>query len=136
MEKLGALISCLLMTVGAVTAQTVQPSERLLPQWLTGIIALVGFLFLTFVVFLVKKAWCGESGRRKSSAEAVTENDLVMTEENVYETSLDLVRRKTEEESETENTYDITLDLVRNKDDMNAFNNHAFENTEDKVTSM
>ncbi|XP_020512917.1 PDZK1-interacting protein 1 [Labrus bergylta] len=131
MEKLGVVISCLLMTVGAVTAQTVQPSERLLPQWLTGIIALVGFLFLTFVVFLMKKAWCDESGRKKSSAEAVTE-------ENSYETSLDLVRRKTEmrqEESETENIYEITLDLVRN-DDRNAFNNHAFENTEEKVTSM
>ncbi|XP_060890062.1 PDZK1-interacting protein 1 [Labrus mixtus] len=135
MEKLGVVISCLLMTVGGVTAQTVQPSERLLPQWLTGIIALVGFLFLTFVVFLMKKAWCDESGRKKSSAEAVTGNDFVSTEES---TSLDLVRRKTEmrqEESETENIYEITLDLVRN-DDRNAFNNHAFENTEEKVTSM
>uniref|UniRef100_A0A8D3DIE1 Uncharacterized protein n=1 Tax=Scophthalmus maximus TaxID=52904 RepID=A0A8D3DIE1_SCOMX len=36
-------------------------SDRLLPQWLTGVIALSCFLFLTFVGVLVKKAWCGES---------------------------------------------------------------------------
>uniref|UniRef100_A0A667XIS0 PDZK1-interacting protein 1 n=1 Tax=Myripristis murdjan TaxID=586833 RepID=A0A667XIS0_9TELE len=35
-----------------------QADGRLLPQWLTGIIAVVAFLFLTFVVFLVNKAWC------------------------------------------------------------------------------
>uniref|UniRef100_A0A3Q0RCU9 Uncharacterized protein n=1 Tax=Amphilophus citrinellus TaxID=61819 RepID=A0A3Q0RCU9_AMPCI len=43
----------LLLAVGAVTAQT-----RPLPQWLTGIIAISGFLFLAFVAILVKKAWC------------------------------------------------------------------------------
>uniref|UniRef100_A0A8C2WGL5 Uncharacterized protein n=1 Tax=Cyclopterus lumpus TaxID=8103 RepID=A0A8C2WGL5_CYCLU len=40
-----------------------QTSERLLPQWLTGIIAVAGFLFLTFVGLLVKKAWCEEPSR-------------------------------------------------------------------------
>uniref|UniRef100_A0A3Q3FH55 Uncharacterized protein n=1 Tax=Labrus bergylta TaxID=56723 RepID=A0A3Q3FH55_9LABR len=93
------MFNCLLPIYSLLTCHKVvkfQPSERLLPQWLTGIIALVGFLFLTFVVFLMKKAWCDESGRsshelftclcrKKSSAEAVTE-------ENSYETSLDLVR--------------------------------------------
>uniref|UniRef100_A0A8K9UZ67 Uncharacterized protein n=1 Tax=Oncorhynchus mykiss TaxID=8022 RepID=A0A8K9UZ67_ONCMY len=31
--------------------------DRTLPQWLTGIIAVVVFLFLIFVAFLVNKAW-------------------------------------------------------------------------------
>lgn len=36
-------------------------AERALPQWLTGLIAVTGFLFLTFVAFLVNRAWCGKS---------------------------------------------------------------------------
>lgn len=38
-------------------------AERPLPQWLTGIIAVCGFLFLVFVSFLVNRAWCGGSSR-------------------------------------------------------------------------
>ncbi|XP_034564259.1 PDZK1-interacting protein 1 isoform X2 [Notolabrus celidotus] len=155
MERLSALISCLLLTVGASSAQTdfVKPVERLLPQWLTGLIAVVGFLFLTFVLFLVNRAWCDKSDR-STSAEAVIENDI-MTEENTYETSMDLVRRKSGEsetgntyqttldlvrrksgESETGNTYQTTLDLVRNKDEVNTFYNQGFDSYEEKVTSM
>lgn len=49
-----------------VCAHVVAPAEiggRALPQWLTGIIAVSGFLFLTFVFFLVKNAWCDNSSR-------------------------------------------------------------------------
>uniref|UniRef100_A0A8C9ZPB3 Uncharacterized protein n=1 Tax=Sander lucioperca TaxID=283035 RepID=A0A8C9ZPB3_SANLU len=53
MGKLCELISCLLLSVSVVTAQT--GTEPLLRQGLTGLIAVAGFLFLTFVVFLVKK---------------------------------------------------------------------------------
>uniref|UniRef100_A0A3B5QH18 Uncharacterized protein n=1 Tax=Xiphophorus maculatus TaxID=8083 RepID=A0A3B5QH18_XIPMA len=35
--------------------------ERLLPQWLTGIVAVCGFLILTFIAALVKKVWCESS---------------------------------------------------------------------------
>lgn len=35
----------------------------MLPQWLTGIIAISIFLFLAFVTFLVNRAWCGKSSR-------------------------------------------------------------------------
>lgn len=35
--------------------------ERALPQWLTGLVAVTGFLFLTFIAFLVNRAWCGTS---------------------------------------------------------------------------
>ncbi|XP_042369814.1 small integral membrane protein 24-like, partial [Plectropomus leopardus] len=116
MRKLCALISCLLLSVGAVTAQAAQTQpERLLPQWLTGIIAVVAFLFLTFVALLVKKSWCDES-RRKSSVESVREDELVMTNENTYETTLDTVRKKSSMESvremTNENTYETTLDMV------------------------
>uniref|UniRef100_A0A3B3UEY8 Uncharacterized protein n=1 Tax=Poecilia latipinna TaxID=48699 RepID=A0A3B3UEY8_9TELE len=36
-------------------------SERLLPQWLTGIVAVCSFLLLTFIAALVKKVWCESS---------------------------------------------------------------------------
>ncbi|XP_029284675.1 PDZK1-interacting protein 1 isoform X2 [Cottoperca gobio] len=111
-----AAISCLLLSVGAVTAQTAQSqmSERALPQWLTGIIAVSGFLFLSFVGFLVKKAWCEKHNRIKTTVESVRENDYVITDENTYETSLDMV----------------------SKEDMNAYDNLVIDCTEDKVTTM
>uniref|UniRef100_A0A4W6DQ80 PDZK1 interacting protein 1 n=1 Tax=Lates calcarifer TaxID=8187 RepID=A0A4W6DQ80_LATCA len=118
MGKLSALISCLLLTVGAVMAQTAQTqvSERLLPQWLTGLIAVSGFLFLTFVGFLVKKAWCEESSRGMTIVEStVRENEFAMTNGNTYET---------------------TLDMVRSTEDTNAYENLAIDGTDDKVTAM
>lgn len=118
MKKTSPLIfSCLLLVVGAVTAQSVQPEVkgRLLPQWLTGLIAVTGFLFLTFVAFLVKKAWCRETDRVRTSADTARENDYVITNGN---------------------TYDTTVDMVRSKDDMNAYDNLVMDNADEKVTSM
>lgn len=48
-------------------------TERVLPQWLTGIIAVSIFLFLAFVTFLVNRAWCRESSRsvRRSDVAAL-----------------------------------------------------------------
>ncbi|CAJ1059602.1 PDZK1-interacting protein 1 isoform X3 [Xyrichtys novacula] len=138
MERLCVLTSCLLLTVGASTAGTdaVKPIQRPLPQWLTGLIAVAGFLFLTFVVVLVKKAWCDKPDRRESSAEGARGNDTVMTEENSYETTLDLSRRNASKDSERDQTYETTLDLVRNKDEVNAHYNQGFDISEEKVTSM
>uniref|UniRef100_A0A3B5KA63 Uncharacterized protein n=1 Tax=Takifugu rubripes TaxID=31033 RepID=A0A3B5KA63_TAKRU len=39
-------------------------AERALPQWLTGIIAVAGFLLLAFVALLVNRAWCGKSSSK------------------------------------------------------------------------
>ncbi|XP_076583289.1 PDZK1-interacting protein 1 [Chaetodon auriga] len=118
MEKRRAVTSSLLLTVAAVSAQTAQTqiSERLLPQWLTGIIAVSIFLFLAFVSFLVKKAWCeGPSRRRSTVEEPERDHELVMTNGNPYST---------------------TLDVVRSKDDINAYNNLVIESTDDRVTPM
>ncbi|XP_033996814.1 PDZK1-interacting protein 1 isoform X1 [Trematomus bernacchii] len=126
MGKVCAAVCCLLLSVAAVTAQTAQ-SERALPQWLTGIMALCGFLFLSFVGILVKKAWCEEPRseksfrslveltRKKSTVKSVRENDYVMTEENAYETS---------------------LDMVRSKEERNAYDNVVMDSTDDKLTAM
>ncbi|XP_034737988.1 PDZK1-interacting protein 1 [Etheostoma cragini] len=104
--------------------------ERLLPQWLTGIIAVAGFLFLVFIVLLVQKAWC-EDTRRKSAVET-------LRQDNAYETSLDTLRRKSAVETlrqEDGNTYKV-LETVRTKEEENAYDNLGMDGPEDKVTSM
>ncbi|XP_044054910.1 PDZK1-interacting protein 1 [Siniperca chuatsi] len=130
MGKLCAATSWLLLTVGAVAAQTAQTqiSENLLPQWLTGIIAVSAFLFLSFVGLLVKKAWCEESSRRKTSVESLRENDRAMTE-NPYESNENPYESN-------ENPYETNLDMVRSKEDTNAFDNPATDSTDDRVTSL
>ncbi|KAG7217547.1 hypothetical protein INR49_021383 [Caranx melampygus] len=117
MEKLSAMISCLLLIVGAVNAQTDprKVSERPLPQWLTGLIAVAGFLFLTFAGFLVKKAWCERSSRGEASVESQRENEFAMTNGNAYETR---------------------LEMVRSKEATNAYDNLVIDTTDDRVTSM
>ncbi|XP_042272992.1 PDZK1-interacting protein 1 [Thunnus maccoyii] len=114
MGKLSAVICCLLLTVRAATAQTAQ-SERLLPQWLTGIIAVAGFLFLSFVGLLVKKAWCEEPRRREGDVELVNDNEFTMTNSV---------------------TYDTNLDVVRSKENMNVYENPVVDSADEKVTSM
>ncbi|XP_030289206.1 PDZK1-interacting protein 1 [Sparus aurata] len=116
MEKLSAVISCLLLTVAAVTAQAGQSkaSERPLPQWLTGIIAVSGFLFLAFVSILVKKAWC-DSSREKVSVDSEKQNEFIMTNGN---------------------TYDTQLSAVRSQEYRNAYDNLVIDSTDDKVTAM
>ncbi|XP_051231638.1 PDZK1-interacting protein 1 isoform X2 [Dicentrarchus labrax] len=167
MGKLCAVTSCLLLTVSAAAAQTAQPQiERLLPQWLTGIIAVSAFLFLVFVTLLVKKAWCEKPSRKTAvESESDRENEFVVTNGNTYETNLDTIRRKSTVESARENefentyettlemtgrkstvestgenefgnTYETTLEMVRSKEDPNAFDNLAFGSADDKVTSM
>ncbi|XP_056271068.1 PDZK1-interacting protein 1 [Pseudoliparis swirei] len=139
MGKLCAVISCLLLSVGAVTAQGAQTqnSERLLPQWLTGILAVTGFLFLTFVGFLVKKAWCEEPSRKKTTMELVGVNEFV--NKNTSENSLDMARKKTtmesveEDEYVNENNYDTSLEMRR--DNMNV-NDSVIDVTVDKATVM
>uniref|UniRef100_A0A665VJ65 Uncharacterized protein n=1 Tax=Echeneis naucrates TaxID=173247 RepID=A0A665VJ65_ECHNA len=83
-----------------------QVSERVLPQWLTGIIAVVGFLFLAFVIFLVKKAWC-------ENLNSMINNKRICI--NI--------------------TFCVCL-LIRSKEDMNAYNNLVIDSTDDKVTAM
>ncbi|XP_034035220.1 small integral membrane protein 24-like [Thalassophryne amazonica] len=89
MGKVSAVFSCLLLTFGGVTSQTAD--GRALPQWLTGIIAVVGFLFLTFIAFLVNKAWCAGS---RTSEEAVMDmedisHNAVRSKDSVYNTVID-----------------------------------------------
>ncbi|KAF7650063.1 hypothetical protein LDENG_00131740 [Lucifuga dentata] len=118
MGRICAVISCVLLTVGAATAQTAQQqNERLLPQWLTGIIAVTVFLFLAFVAFLVNKAWCANS--RSPAVESEKDGAYGMTSNNA-----------TSNDAKTS-----SLDVVRSRENKNAFENLVIDST-DEVTSM
>ncbi|XP_054452683.1 PDZK1-interacting protein 1 isoform X1 [Anoplopoma fimbria] len=130
MGKLWAVISCLLLSVGAVTAQGAQNSKRLLPQWLTGLIAVSGFLFLIFVIFLVKKAWFEEP---KSDSGGRKERHTIELGTMWKKTSVESV---IENEYVDGNTYETELDMVRSKKDMNTYDNMVIDATDDKATVM
>lgn len=136
MEKMATLVSCLLLVVGVVTAQTAAPTQtnRPLPQWLTGMIAVSGFLFLSFVVLLVKKAWCEDPNRGRNSAESVRENEFVMSD--TFETDLGVNRRNDIKPEQENEPYYATSRNLRSKDDVNAYDNLVIDISEEKVTSM
>uniref|UniRef100_A0A3P8UGI9 FXYD domain-containing ion transport regulator n=1 Tax=Cynoglossus semilaevis TaxID=244447 RepID=A0A3P8UGI9_CYNSE len=100
MEKLTALTSCLLLMVGGSTAQS--------GKWATGLIAVAGFLFLSVVGLLVKKAWCEEPKRSGPGFYLCPCHS---------------------------STRCVSC-ICSDKEDQNAFNNLAMDNTFDKVTSM
>ncbi|XP_041862766.1 PDZK1-interacting protein 1 isoform X4 [Melanotaenia boesemani] len=132
MEKVFMLKACLLLAVGDVAAQTASPPsyERLLPQWLTGIIAVSGFLLLTFIGFLVKKVWCEES-RRKNGVESVKGNDYVMSEP--YDTRLDAIRNQMSVETEKENEYETNLGALRNRVSVETAKENEYETNLDAL---
>lgn len=110
MEKVHVVISCLLLAVAGVTAQTGQrDSGRLVPQWLSGLTAMTIFLLLTFMFFIVKRIWCEKPSRRNDD-ESVRENELVMT--NGGE------------------------EVNRTGEELNAYDNLVFDSSDMTVTSM
>ncbi|KAG7277520.1 hypothetical protein CRUP_030682 [Coryphaenoides rupestris] len=77
--------------------------QRLLPQWLTGLLAVAGFLFLSFVAFLVNKAWLVPSDDPEMAGrnEGKKEGDFSSSNGGQYNTILDRVRSV-----EHENAYE------------------------------
>ncbi|XP_028668314.1 PDZK1-interacting protein 1 [Erpetoichthys calabaricus] len=58
-KTVATLLLLLAFFVRTAVAQTDKVSaQRAIPPWLTGIIAVVVFLFLVFIVFIVNKMWC------------------------------------------------------------------------------
>ncbi|XP_008285777.1 PDZK1-interacting protein 1 [Stegastes partitus] len=126
MEKMVTLVSCLLLVVGVVSAQTVPTtsSERLLPQWATGIIAVAGFLFLCFFVLLLKKAWFEDPSRKRNSADRMKETEFALSSNS----KIDVDRR------DSATVYATTLDFRSNG--RNAYDNLAIDMAEEKITNM
>ncbi|XP_008835249.1 small integral membrane protein 24 [Nannospalax galili] len=58
MDTLGTLLLLAAMLLSPAEAQ--QASERRLKPWLVGLAAVVGFLFIVFVLMLVNRVWCSK----------------------------------------------------------------------------
>ncbi|XP_059108047.1 small integral membrane protein 24 [Peromyscus eremicus] len=58
MDTLGRLF--LLAALLLAPAEAQQASERRLKPWLVGLAAVVGFLFIVFVLMLANRVWCSK----------------------------------------------------------------------------
>ncbi|XP_064238166.1 small integral membrane protein 24 [Aotus nancymaae] len=77
MEILGSLLVLEFLLLSPAEAQ--QTTERRLKPWLVGLAAVVGFLFIVYVVLLANRVWCS-----KARAEDEEEATFRM-ESNVYQ---------------------------------------------------
>ncbi|XP_069914724.1 small integral membrane protein 24 [Oryctolagus cuniculus] len=85
MDTLGTLLVLGALLLSPVDAQ--EASGRRLKPWLVGLAAVVGFLFLVFVVLLVNRIWCTKARAEDEEAAAfgVESNpyqDLDLSEES------------------------------------------------------
>ncbi|KAM5191042.1 small integral membrane protein 24 [Callospermophilus lateralis] len=75
MKTLGTL---LLLGAWLFSPAQAQDPERRLKPWLVGLAAVVGFLFIVFVLMLANRIWC-------SKARAEEQADTLRMEPNVYQ---------------------------------------------------
>uniref|UniRef100_A0A8I3WLQ1 Small integral membrane protein 24 n=2 Tax=Callithrix jacchus TaxID=9483 RepID=A0A8I3WLQ1_CALJA len=76
MEILGSLLVLEFLLLSPAEAQ--QTTERHLKPWLVGLAAVVGFLFIVYVVLLANRVWC-------SKARAEEEEAMFRMEPNLYQ---------------------------------------------------
>ncbi|XP_032108193.1 small integral membrane protein 24 [Sapajus apella] len=91
MEILGSLLVLEFLLLSPAEAQ--QTTERRLKPWLVGLAAVVGFLFIVYVVLLANRVWCSKV--RAEDEEEVT----FRTESNIYQ---DLSEDKSEKKDAKE----------------------------------
>ncbi|CAL8310329.1 unnamed protein product [Lota lota] len=114
---------------GSTEVLNQEGQQRLLPQWLTGLLAVAGFLFLSFVGFLVNKAWC-QNARLVPSDDPETEGGNEGRMEGGNEGRKEVVFS-----SSNGGHYDTILDTVRSAEHDNAYENLAVDAV-DRVTAM
>lgn len=76
MDTLGRLL--LLATLFLTPAEAQQASERRLKPWLVGLAAVVGFLFIVFILMLVNRVWCSKD--RAEDEEATFRMDHIVNQ--------------------------------------------------------
>ncbi|KAM4887428.1 small integral membrane protein 24 [Thomomys bottae] len=79
MRTLGTLLVLGTLLLSPADAQ--QATERRLKPWLTGLAAVVGFLFIVFVLMLANRIWCSKTRAEDEEeqtmrAEPTTSTDL------------------------------------------------------------
>nr|XP_007992965.2 small integral membrane protein 24 isoform X1 [Chlorocebus sabaeus] len=85
METLGVLLVLEFLLLSPAEAQ--QATERRLKPWLVGLAAVVGFLFIVYVVLLANRLWC-------SKARAEDEETTLRMESNPYQDESEDKREK------------------------------------------
>ncbi|XP_011798820.1 PREDICTED: small integral membrane protein 24 [Colobus angolensis palliatus] len=85
METLGVLLVLEFLLLSPTEAQ--QATERRLKPWLVGLAAVVGFLFVVYVVLLANRLWC-------SKARAEDEETTLRMEFNPYQDESEDKREK------------------------------------------
>ncbi|XP_015211382.1 PDZK1-interacting protein 1 [Lepisosteus oculatus] len=113
MQRIVFMLLWILHISGPVAAQQ-EKVQRALPPWLTGIIAVVVFLSLVFISFIVNKVWCQDSGQ-EGALEQTKVNEYTMTNGT---------------------NHDLRLVSVRSIEHENAYENVTMQTGEVTVTAM
>ncbi|XP_058393563.1 small integral membrane protein 24-like [Diceros bicornis minor] len=74
-----ATLETLLVLGALLLASAEAQQERRLKPWLVGLVAVVGFLFIVFVLMLVNRIWCSKARAEKQ------EESMIGIESNVYQ---------------------------------------------------
>ncbi|XP_014651438.1 PREDICTED: small integral membrane protein 24 [Ceratotherium simum simum] len=74
-----ATLETLLVLGALLLASAEAQQERRLKPWLVGLVAVVGFLFIVFVLMLVNRIWCSKARAEKQ------EESVIGIESNVYQ---------------------------------------------------
>ncbi|CAN9506527.1 unnamed protein product [Ophioblennius macclurei] len=126
--NISALICCLLLSATAEVCEA--QTERIFPQWLSGIIAVTCFLLVVFISFLLKNIWCDSPDTRKQSLESDVVQDDPSKQDledfrskrlgddsnsELYDMSLDVLRRPSDKETESaqDRVYETCMDGFR-----------------------
>ncbi|KAM8764285.1 small integral membrane protein 24 [Rhynchonycteris naso] len=105
METLETLL--VLSALLLLPAEAQQATERRLKPWLTGLAAVVGFLFIVFLLMLANRIWC-------SKGRAEDEESMFRMETNLYQ-DMDLSKEgkkeKKEKKAKKEGESNLGLEL-------------------------
>uniref|UniRef100_H0XKE7 Small integral membrane protein 24 n=2 Tax=Otolemur garnettii TaxID=30611 RepID=H0XKE7_OTOGA len=126
METLETFLVLLLGVLFLPAVEAQQATERRLKPWLVGLAAVVGFLFIVFVLMLANRIWCS-----KARAEDEEETAFRM-ETNVYhdvhlskEDKKEKKRKEKKTETEGESNSGLELDEEEQRRDHEKTKNTA-----------
>ncbi|XP_060227158.1 small integral membrane protein 24 [Meriones unguiculatus] len=107
MDTLGSLL-LLLAAMLLAPAEAQQASERRLKPWLVGLAAVVGFLFIVFVLMLVNRVWCSKA-RAEDEEIAVRMEHIVS--QNMESSKEDKKKQKKQKAERKEGQSNAGLEL-------------------------
>ncbi|XP_029071617.1 small integral membrane protein 24 [Monodon monoceros] len=106
---MGTLETLLLSTLLLSPADAQQASERHLKPWLVGLAAVVGFLFIVFILMLANRIWCSKE-RAEDEEGSAFRRDPHLNEE-VDLSKEDKKGKKEEKKAKKEGESNLGLEL-------------------------